>query len=77
MTWLLVTYLFSAPCHADGPLPWHLRDNVTVDDSYCAEREILDIDGERFRDEDACRTEARRRWSESGWRTASRCTKTR
>lgn len=77
MTWLLVTYLLSAPCHPDGPLPWHLRDGVDITESYCSHREILCVASERFRTEEACRDEARRRWGESGWRTASRCTRTR
>ena len=75
MTWLLVTYLLSSGCHADGPTPWWM--NADNGRSFCQTREIVGIDSQRFRTEDACQTEARRRWSESGYSTASRCTRTR
>ena len=68
--WLLVTYLMSAGCHADGPM-------IRYGHTYCREREILCIESARFRTEESCLAEARQRWSESGYRTASRCTRTR
>ena len=81
MTWLLITYLMSSGCHPDGPLPWYLRDDAYEDGrrhvKFCPNRTITSMDSERFRTVEACEGEARRRWDESGYRTASRCTRTR
>ena len=71
--WLLVTYLLSGSCHADGPTPWWLNGDGF---SFCPGRTILSLDSARFESEEDCEAEARKRWSESGYQTASRCEKT-
>lgn len=75
--YLLFTILFTSGCHADGPLPWWMRDDAERMQSFCPERDVLSIDSQRFRTLDACEAEARLRWHQTGYRAASRCVRSR
>lgn len=72
MTYLLFTILLDSGCHADGPFIRHDRDGKAI--TFCSDRYELHretITG--FRTLEACEREARVRWHESHYRTASRC----
>jgi hypothetical protein len=64
--WLLFTILYNFGCHAEGPMiqPY----------AHCVDRKIVSAETiTGFRSLAACEAEARRRWEDTNYATASRC----
>lgn len=72
--WFLLTILLSDGCHADGPFIRTNDDGRAT--TFCTNPDRFEVSRETvvgFMSLEACEREARQRWHESWYRTASRC----